>query len=255
MGGLQGAEDGDEECQTAPLWSAVCCPVPEGKSGFSVGLIREAGEGVRQVSVKELAEMLGVTELFLEGCGGADGETVGFTAGLHSEGLLGNTEKLDADLTDESTEASNVNSNPAGQIAEGEEAASDTTSSRDSDEDIKDSREALTERKEVAGVDAQPEEADAAVGTEETSVDAATSESNGEEKRKVSHSRAVTSESPESLTQYENVAEQETDTNSSSALVFVLSTTLYIIKAPLRPFFSTITQLPGQVIQVTSIFY
>uniref|UniRef100_A0A8C4DRV1 INO80 complex subunit E n=1 Tax=Dicentrarchus labrax TaxID=13489 RepID=A0A8C4DRV1_DICLA len=178
VGSLGAAEDGGEECQTKPLWSAMCCAVPEGQSGFSVGLIREAGEGERQVSVKELEEILGVAELFSEGCGGADGETVGITA-----------EELDADLTGENTAAN--------------EADSDTTS-QDSNEDIKES-EALVTGEQVP---------------------------------------------PEASAEYETVDEQETDTNSTSTLVYILSTTMSILKAPLQPVFSTITQLPGQVTYV-----
>lgn len=163
-GGFGAAEDGDEECQTKPLWSAVCCAAPEGKSGFSVGLIRETGEGERQVSVKELEETLGVAELFSEGCGGADGEAVGIGVGLHTDGLPGNIEELDADLTGKNTGSEDVDSS--------------TT---------------------------------------------------------------------------ETLDELETDDNSSSTLVYVLSTTVSILTAPLRPVFSTITQLPGQVIQVIDI--
>lgn len=246
-GRLGAAEDGEEECQTKLLWSAVCCAAPEGKAGFSVGLIREAEEGERQISVKELEEMLGGAELFSEGCGGADGATVGITVGLQNEELLGNTEQLDEDLTDENTGA-NDDSNTAGGVTEREEVVS---TSQDSNEDIKESSEAPIAEEQVAGDDAQPEEADVAEVAQETSADAATSESSSEGQHDVTHSRAVGSESPEASAEYETVVEQETDTNSSSTLVYILSTTMSIMKAPLRPLFSTITQLPGQVIKVT----
>lgn len=221
-GGLGAAEDGNNQCQMKLLWSAVCCAVPEGKSGFSVGLIREAEGGERQVNVKELEEMLGVAELFTEGCGGADGETVGITLGL-----TGNTEKE-------------------------EDVGSDTTNN--SNEVIKENRETLIGGERVAGVDAQPDVADVADITQESSTDATTSEGSGEWQHDVTRSGAVRSETPESSSEDGTVDEQETDTNSSSSLVFVLSTTLSILKAPLRPVFSTITQLPGQVIQVTEPF-
>ncbi|XP_030248440.1 uncharacterized protein LOC115566667 [Sparus aurata] len=245
-GRLGAAEDGEEECQTKLLWSAVCCAAPEGKAGFSVGLIREAEEGERQISVKELEEMLGGAELFSEGCGGADGATVGITVGLQNEELLGNTEQLDEDLTDENTGA-NDDSNTAGGVTEREEVVS---TSQDSNEDIKESSEAPIAEEQVAGDDAQPEEADVAEVAQETSADAATSESSSEGQHDVTHSRAVGSESPEASAEYETVVEQETDTNSSSTLVYILSTTMSIMKAPLRPLFSTITQLPGQVTYV-----
>ncbi|KAI4790551.1 hypothetical protein KUCAC02_034559 [Chaenocephalus aceratus] len=171
VGGLGAAEDGDEECQTKPLWSAVCCAVPEGKRGFSLGLITETGEGERQMSVKELEEMLGVAELFAEGCGGAAGEIVDIKEGLHSGG------------------------------ADGEEVSSGS------------------EKGEEAGSEGVEEQSDV-------------------------------TQSPESSADGGAVEEQETDTNSSSMLVYVLSTTWSILKAPLRPVFSRVTDLPGQVTYV-----
>ncbi|XP_010733326.3 uncharacterized protein si:ch73-54f23.2 isoform X1 [Larimichthys crocea] len=240
VGGLGAAEDGDEECQTKPLWSAMCCVVPEGNGGFSVGLIREAEEGERQVSVKELEEMLGVAELFSGGCGGADGVTAGIIAGLHSEGLPGNIENADADLTGANDDDSN---------AEREEVGSDTTR-QDSNDDTKETREAVIAGEQVAGVESQPEEADDADVTQESSADAATSEGSSEGQHNVMHSRTVRSGPSESSAEYEAVDEQETDTNSSNTLVFLLSTTMSILKAPLQPVFSTITQLPGQVTYV-----
>lgn len=197
VGGLGAAEDGDEECQTKPLWSAVCCAVPEGKRGFSLGLITETGEGERHMSVKELEEMLGVAELFAEGCGGTAGEIVDIKEGLHSEGLPGNLEILDADLTDENKGDAELN--PAGGDADGEEVSSGS------------------EKGEEAGSEGVEEQSDV-------------------------------TQSPESSADDGAVEEQETDTNSSSMLVYVLSTTWSILKAPLRPLFSRVTDLPGQVI-------
>ncbi|XP_059195090.1 uncharacterized protein LOC131976186 [Centropristis striata] len=263
-GGLGAAEDGDEECQAKPLWSAVCCAVPEGTSGFSLGLIRETEGGERQVSVEELEEVLGVAELFSEGCGGAAGDTVGIRVGLHSEGLAGNIEDADADLSDENTDSNAAGGDTDGEevatggteggevgseATEGEEVGSEATS-QDSNADTEERTEPRIAGKKLAGADAQPEAADAADVTQETSADAATSESSSEEQRDVTRSRAVRSESPESSADDETVQEQEKDTNSSSTLVYILSTTLSILKAPLQPLFSTVTQLPGQVTYV-----
>uniref|UniRef100_G3P511 Si:ch73-54f23.2 n=1 Tax=Gasterosteus aculeatus aculeatus TaxID=481459 RepID=G3P511_GASAC len=201
VGGLGAAEDGHEKCQTRPLWSAVCCALPEGKSGFSMGLIRETAEGERQLSVKELGEILGVAELFSEGCGGADGATAGVRVGLRSEGLPGNVEKLDADHTGENTGVEGVDSKTeAGQVAEGEEVGSEAA-----------------ERIDL---------------------------------RDVTRSGAVRLASPESA-DYETADEQETDNNSVfNVLMYVLSTTVSILKAPLQPVVSTVTKLPGQVTYV-----
>ncbi|XP_039973482.1 uncharacterized protein LOC120784086 [Xiphias gladius] len=218
-GGLGATEDGDEECQMKPLWSAVCCAVPEGRGGFSVGLIRETGEGERQVSMKELEEMLGVAEMFSEGCGRADAETVGVVAGLHSEAQPGNIEKISANAHGGERGDKDVDSDAAGRDIEGE-----TT------------------------LDAQQEEADEV--SRETSADAVKSASSSEERGDLRRSRAVRSESPESSADYEPVDERETDTNSSSTLVYIFSTTMSILRAPLCPVVSTVTRLPGQVTYV-----
>ncbi|KAF3692101.1 Endonuclease domain-containing 1 protein [Channa argus] len=203
VGSFRAAEDENGECQTKPLWSAVCCAVPEGKGGFSLGLIRETEIGEKQVSVKELEELLGVDELFSEGCGGTDEAVV---VDSHTEGHTVKREKLHYEEVGDR----NVNS--------------ETT---DVDEDE------------------EPEEV-----TQGTSADAVKSTRSGEEQHDVRHSVAVKIESPESSADYETLDKEETDTNSSSVLVYVLSTTWSIIKAPLWPVVSTVTQLPGQVIYV-----
>lgn len=216
-GGPGAAEDGDEDCQTKPLWSAVCCALPEGKDSFSVGLIKETEEEVeRQVRVKELEQMLGMEELFFEGCGGDEGETVAFSTDLHSDGLPANTETNEAD---------------AGHM--------------DSEKSGPDAREDVTERTEASaayeqtGVDVQSEKADVSELTLQTTTDEMTSVRSGDEKHDY---HGVVSNG-------ETVVEEESDSNSSSTLVYILSTSLSILQAPLRPVFSTITQLPGQVIQ------
>lgn len=190
-----------------PLWSAVCCAVPQGKAGFSVGLITVAGEGEKQMSVKELEELLGMQELFSEGCGGTD-ETVAVVH-LHSEGKIENRYASGEKTGDKPGDSETVST--------GEE-----------------------------------EEADEV--PQGTSAGAVKSGRSSEEQRDVRHSGAVGSDSPESLTDYETVDEEETDTNSSSTLVYILSTTFSIVTAPLRPVVSTVTQLPGQVRQFTELF-
>uniref|UniRef100_A0A667YYK8 INO80 complex subunit E n=1 Tax=Myripristis murdjan TaxID=586833 RepID=A0A667YYK8_9TELE len=171
--GLGPAGDGEEECESKLLWSAVCCAVSEGEGGFSVGLIKETGEEEREVSVNELEEMLGATELFSGGCGAAGGKTEG-----------------------------------------GE------------------SREASVAAERVSSLDAQPEEAQVADVTQETSA------------------QEVTSEYPQSSDGYETAAALESDTNSSSIVVYIISTTFSLLTAPLCPVVNTITQLPGQVTYV-----
>lgn len=221
VGGLRAAEDGDEECQMKPLWSAACCAVPQGKGGFSVGLIRETEEGLRQVSVKELESTLGLAALFSEGCRGGDGESVAVRVGLHSEGLPGNAHNLEAVDAVEETSDTDVETDAAPQ---------------DVSEDVLERREVLINKEQAVGVDG-----------DETPADAATSESGSDEQRDAAHP-----DSRDSSADYGTV--EETDTNSTSILVSILSITFSIFKVPLRPVFSTVTQLPGQVKQLNEPF-
>lgn len=199
VGRLGEAEDGGKQCQAKPLWSAACCAPPEGRDSFSVGLIKETGEAERQVSMKELEEMLGVEELFSQGCGGEDGETAAATVGPHSDGLHANAAQTEAAETD-------VNSETVDPQAE---------------KDIAESHKVSTPGDGVvADVSDLSEEIPAEPGLSVSS-------------RVQEYSEAV----------------PEEDSNSTSTLVFILSTTLSILKAPLRPLFSTITEFPAQVIQ------
>ncbi|KAK5621168.1 hypothetical protein CRENBAI_012616 [Crenichthys baileyi] len=206
-GRLGAAEDGDEECQTKLLWSAACCAPPEGKDGFSVGVIKETQEAERQVSMKELEEMLGVAELFSEGCGGEDRETAAATVGLRTDGLHGNAAKTEADGTDENSETGDPHAKEGKQ------------------ESFK-----VSSPEERFGADAKSENADVSHLSEETTAELVISASSSEQQ----FSETVTEE----------------DSNSTSTLVFLLSTTLSILKAPLCPVFSTITEFPAQVAHV-----
>lgn len=197
VGRLGAAEDGDEECQMKLLWSAVCCAPPDGKAGFSMGLIKETGEGEKRVSMKELEEVLGVAELFSEGCGGKEKETAAISESLHNDELSASVGNTEADAADSNS----------------------GTTDPDVDKATKTSREALTaaERVAEAGV------------SEETA--------------------AETSVSSAHHDVHETVSEEDTDSNSTHPLLFILSTTVSVITAPLRPVLSTITELPAQVKQ------
>lgn len=190
-GDLRAVKDGDEQCQMKPLWSAVCCAVPKGKAGFSVGFITMAGKEKKLMSVKELEELLGMQELFFEGCGGT-GDTV--AVDLHSGGTIENR-----DASGDKTGEKHVDSETA--FTGGDEEADEVTQG--------------------------------------ASAGSAESARHSEEKH---------------AADYGTVDEEETDTNSSSILVYILSTTFSIATAPLRPVVSTVTQLPGQVRQFTEPF-
>ncbi|XP_043972955.1 uncharacterized protein LOC122831087 isoform X2 [Gambusia affinis] len=198
-GRLGAAEDGDKACQANPRWMATCCAPPGGKSGFSVGLIKETEEAERQVSIKELEEMLGVEELFSESCGEEDRETAAAAEGLHTDAVHANATQTD------------VNSETV-----------DPHAKADIEESSKDSTP-----EERVGVDAKSEDSDL---SEETAAESVISVSS----RVQQYSESV----------------PEDDSNSTSTLLYVLSTTLSILTVPLRPVFSTVTEFPAQVTHV-----
>ncbi|PWA24969.1 hypothetical protein CCH79_00015443, partial [Gambusia affinis] len=198
-GRLGAAEDGDKACQANPRWMATCCAPPGGKSGFSVGLIKETEEAERQVSIKELEEMLGVEELFSESCGEEDRETAAAAEGLHTDAVHANATQTD------------VNSETV-----------DPHAKADIEESSKDSTP-----EERVGVDAKSEDSDL---SEETAAESVISVSI----RVQQYSESV----------------PEDDSNSTSTLLYVLSTTLSILTVPLRPVFSTVTEFPAQVTHV-----
>ncbi|XP_076010977.1 uncharacterized protein LOC143004022 [Genypterus blacodes] len=219
-GGLGAPGDGGEECQAKLLWAAVCCAVPEGKGDFTVALIRDTEEGEKQVSVKELEEMLGVAELFTEGCGAVNGAAVEVMVGLH--GADTGSKETDSDA-----------SHQEGNKRE-EEAGSEEESAAESQENP-------TAEAQAASLGAQPEEEHA-----ETSETVA-SESSGEKPDGETRSEAVRSEAAESSDDYTAPTTSKTDANTTSTLVYILSSTMSLLKAPLHPLFSTFTRLPGQV--------
>ena len=171
--GTTGEESG-EGCETTVVWAAVCCAGPE--TGFNVGLLRDTGGGERVVSVKELEETVGVTELFSGGCGGAGEEAEVGVATLVEEALARTVEQQKAE----------------GTVAD------------------------LTE-------DEVPNEVQ-------------------------SYAAPVASESLSSSEDNDTLAsDTDSDTESGSALIYILSSSFYLFTSPLRPVVSTITQLPGQV--------
>lgn len=205
----EAAEDEDNKCQTGrPLWSAACCAAGEGQGGFTAGLIRESDDNERQVSVKELEEMLGLEELFSEGCG----ESVEIPAGVYDKIAAGDAEKV-SDSSGDSQE---------------ETAGSDTVAEVSIDA-VEEGDEAPVTEGRAAGVDTQQS--------------AATSGELGESQQ----TGATVSKSDEASPEDQTIDEEDKDTNSSSTLVSLLSTTVSLLTLPLRPVFSTVTQLPGQV--------
>ncbi|XP_077384031.1 uncharacterized protein LOC144022789 [Festucalex cinctus] len=214
---------GVEGCRAGPLWSAACCVVPAGDGGFSVGFISETldddDDGVRRVSVEELRERLGVNELFYEGCGGAD---AGATLVLQTEGR---TQEL---VKEDTHDASDL------EASESDASKSDASESnaRDSQTSESDARESHTSESEAR--DSHASEADDAAG------EPAVTEAESRSVQEADETRFV-----------ERVAErEEAADNSSSIVVSIFSTILSILKAPLRPIFSRITQFPGQVTYV-----
>ena len=222
-------QGGDEGCEAGQLlWSAMCCDVPSGgEQGFSVGLVQEAEGGEeQQVSVEQLEKMLGVTELFSEGCGGGSGQAaVDFTLG--AERVL---------LKDASTKSA-------------EEPEDQGTAQDSSGEGITEQAASVEDR--VADVDAIPKQSDGEEGT-------APSQDPDEEQSDVRGSEARAGTETESGhpsdegETAEQTAEADPEEETNSTIVYLISTGVYILTLPLRPVFSTITSLPGQVGQLTA---
>lgn len=254
MGGLRADEDADEGCQTRPLWSAVCCDVPEGKGGFSVGIIRDADEGERQVSVAELGETLGVSELFSEGCGGTDKAAVAITLDLFTKGYSENVKKMEGDAAGEDGDADSdsdfTHTDPNEYAQESTEKSTSEEQAAHVDTQPGESDDAEEKTQKSYAVDTQSDESDDTDVTQKSSSDGASSESRRSTQQDDTRSKPAWSNSAESSGDKETAEEQETKTNSSSTVVYVLSTTMSILKAPLRPIFSRITSFPGQVLYV-----
>lgn len=220
---------GGEECQTKLLWSAACCAVPEGKDAFSVAFIRETEEEERQVTVEELVGLLGVTELFSGGCG-EDGQSA--AAFLGSTSPTVNVAVSEAVSEDEEIEK--VNSHNSEQTPDKVESSEQALSSSEA-QVTSEEKTAVTES--ATRYQVSPDSDEGEVSPSEDPSPAETQIEAGPETQ-IEADSSVTSET---------VEEQEADKNSTSALLYILSTALAILKAPLHPVMSTITQLPGQV--------
>ncbi|XP_061675747.1 uncharacterized protein LOC133500708 [Syngnathoides biaculeatus] len=202
---------GDEGCQAGPLlWSAACCSVPEAEGGFSLGLISDTGND--EVSERRVSIKELQERLGVEEL---------FSGGCAGAG--GESTGVDQSLRTE---------DPTRELA-AEESGSDCKVYDESKYDAREADASDVDESEADESEAVARETDvteeSAVKTESSSAEEA------DEKRSV-----------------ESVSEQEdkTDANSSSTVVFIFSTTLSILKAPLRPIFSRITQFPGQATYV-----
>lgn len=202
--------------ETGPLfWSAMCCEVPpeSGEKGFAVALVREAqgGEEQEEVSVERLEEMLGVTELFSGGCGRASVE--GLTVGARGVAVA-------QDAATENVEHLEDHPGTAQHSAGEEIMEQEAKRSAEAQGQAPDDPAAQQEAKRSSGAPAQ-----AAADDD----DEATS----------GHSSKA-----------EEMAEVETEPEEverNSTIVYLISTSVYILTLPLRPVVSTITSIPGQV--------
>lgn len=211
---------GDEECQAKKLlWSAACCAGPD---GFSVAFIRETEGEEREVTLEELVGMLGVTELFSGGCGGDEKSAAASLGSTSQTGSVAASE-----VVPEDAEVEKVHSDDSDEKVESRESAA----SRSEAEVTHGKRSAVSESSESDHIS---DDGDKALDGEEVA-------SSEDSARSETQAAADPSSDPET------VEEQQADENSTSTLVYVLSTAVSILKAPLRPIFNTITQLPGQV--------
>lgn len=218
-GRLGALEDEAEECQTKLLWSAACCAAPEGKDGFSVAFIRETEGEKRQVTVEELAGMLGVTELFSGGCRGDEQSAAASLASISSTGSAAASE-----VVSEDTEIEKMNSDTSDQTSDKVESSEQAVSSSEAQVTSK-KKPAVTESTKTYKISPDSDE--------------------GEVSSSEDPSETQTVADP--IVTSETVGEQGEDDNSTSTLLYILSTTLSILKAPLHPVMSTVTQLPGQI--------
>ncbi|XP_077578025.1 uncharacterized protein LOC144199982 [Stigmatopora nigra] len=219
-----------EDCQMKPLWSSACCFDPHAEGGFSVGFIREDGADdgtVLPVSVKELQEKLGVQGLFAGGCAGED--RVGVKKSFYTKEDL---QKMSVNLIESSStvsdgDASHTDPNHT-DPSHTDPSHTDPSPTDPSHSDSINSDGTDTDKRQTDSKEADTKE-ELTVETERRSVEAADE------------------------TRYVKIADQEVekaDSNSSSVVVSIFYTTLSILKAPLRPIFSRITQFPGQVLYV-----
>lgn len=217
--GLLGPEVGCEEA--SPLfWSAMCCDVPSevGEKGFAVALVREAqgGEEEKEVSMERLEELLGVTAIFSEGCGGGSGEaaTVG---GLPTGVSVENVEHLEDHLgTALHSAGEEITEQEAKRSAENQGQTPDDPA-------------AQQEAKSSSGA---PAEASAAAADDGGPTAMRTSEAT------LGHSSEAADETAET---------EPEEVEGNSTIIYVISTSVYILTLPLRPIVSTITSIPGQV--------
>ncbi|XP_072316788.1 uncharacterized protein [Eucyclogobius newberryi] len=213
-----------ELCQTKLLWAAACCATPGGEDGSSVAFIRDGEEEERQVSVTELEDVLGVTELFSEACGRSSGADLAMASQSKAQ-----TVSSEASKASEASEAA-----PA-QNAQTEEL---TAANGETEWNSKQT-EGSTEQSVASAVTESAKRAQVSPDGEESEVTSSESASPSE-----SSDTRTAADPPVSS---ETAEEQEEDANSTSTFLYVLSTALYVLKAPLRPVVSTITELPGKV--------
>lgn len=222
---------GDEVCQTKLLWSAACCSAPEGKDSFSVAFIKETEGEEKQVTVEELVAILGVTELFSGGCG-VDGASV--AASLSSTSQASGVPA--SEVVSEAEEIENVNSGNSDETPDKVESSEQAESSSET--------QVTSEENPAVAKSAKKYR----VSPDESEEDALSSEGRSPSKTQALTDPSVSSEAgTEPSVSSETVEEEQADDNSTSTLFYILTTTLSILKAPLRPVVSTVTELPGQV--------
>ncbi|XP_049587559.1 uncharacterized protein si:ch73-54f23.2 [Syngnathus scovelli] len=223
-----------EGCQVGPLWSVACCSVPNGHGDFAVGFVSETldeGDSMRRVSAEELQDLLAVDELFPGGCGIPDraeakaqyyGEDLDCT---HADSYAGESDPGGADVAEEFAVESE-----SGSVGQADE--------RSYVQHAEAKTQYYGEDSDCTQADSYTGESDAG-GTDVAEESALESDSGGfgqaDERRYVQRATELT---------------DQADGNSSSIVLSVFSTALAILKAPLRPIFSRITQFPGQVTYV-----
>ncbi|KAG7469381.1 hypothetical protein MATL_G00128330 [Megalops atlanticus] len=195
-------------CEVGLFWSAVCCDVPNEDTGFSLGAVKEGDEGLRVLSVKALEEVVGVGDVFADGCGKVDGGGEGESDPLavFQAAVQQVVEKHTADTQPHSDELLHS-------------SISEETSAQSTDAQ---GTEAETEGE---AIDAEPRQA-VSLNTDAESSDFAS----------------------QNIEQVQDT--EQTEPEGNSTLLYLVSSSLYLLTVPFRPVVSTLTEIPGQVSHV-----
>ncbi|XP_064165859.1 uncharacterized protein LOC135240381 isoform X1 [Anguilla rostrata] len=214
LAGRGGAGELEQGCEVGLFWSAMCCADPDGEAVFSLGVVKGREEEARVLDVKGLEEAVGVGGVFSGGCGEADGGEGGGDVTL--AGFQNALRQI-------------VGMHNADTQAESSDTLAESATQPDAVDELAESL--LAESAATQSADAPSEEAEgesAVVQSRRSAPPSAHEEPDGD------GAAPEVSEEPQ----------------GNSTALYLLSCSLWLLSAPLRPVVSTLTQIPGQVTHV-----